>query len=192
MIYSIDEFIDKDLFNIATDYLKKGEFLKNTVGEKDFYVQESPKSFDEYVLSKLAVTEGKELENILSFFRVSTDKLDDNWRIHSDLNIKGERPDRAAVIYMSPREKEELHGTAFWEHEVYGKDLPSHITNDQYDELIRIDSENLDMWRLVSVSGYEQNRLISYPANYFHSKYPNKSWEEGRQVYVIFYKFKTN
>ena len=192
MIYSIDEFIDKDLFNIATDYLKKGEFLKNTVGEKDFYVQESPKSFDEYVLSKLAVTEGKELENILSFFRVSTDKLDDNWRIHSDLNIKGERPDRAAVIYMSPREKEELHGTAFWEHEVYGKDLPSHITNDQYDELIRIDSENLDMWRLVSVSGYEQNRLISYPANYFHSKYPNKSWEEGRQVYVIFYKFKKN
>ena len=192
MIYSIDEFIDKDLFNIATDYLKKGEFLKHTVGEKDFYVQESPKSFDEYVLSKLAVTEGKELENILSFFRVSTDKLDNNWRIHSDLNIKGERPDRAAVIYMSPREKEELHGTAFWEHEVYGKDLPSHITNDQYDELIRIDSENLDMWRLVSVSGYEQNRLISYPANYFHSKYPNKSWEEGRQVYVIFYKFKTN
>ena len=192
MIYSIDEFIDKDLFNIATDYLKKGEFLKNTVGEKDFYVQESPKSFDEYVLSKLAVTEGKELENILSFFRVSTDKLDDNWRIHSDLNIKGERPDRAAVIYMSPREKEELHGTAFWEHEVYGKDLPSHITNDQYDELIRIDSENLDMWRLVSVSGYEQNRLISYPANYFHSKYPNKSWKEGREVYVIFYKFKTN
>ena len=74
MIYSIDEFIDKDLFNIATDYLKKGEFLKNTVGEKDFYVQESPTSFDEYVLSKLAVTEGKELENILSFFRVSTDK----------------------------------------------------------------------------------------------------------------------
>tara|TARA_R110000824_G_scaffold142643_4_gene309903 strand:- start:726 stop:1304 length:579 start_codon:yes stop_codon:yes gene_type:complete len=192
MIYSIDEFIDKDLFNIATDYLKKGEFLKHTVGEKDFYVQESPTSFDEYVLSKLAVTEGKELENILSFFRVSTDKLDNNWRIHSDLNIKGERPDRAAVIYMSPREKEELHGTAFWEHEVYGKDLPSHITNDQYDELIRIDSENLDMWRLVSVSGYEQNRLISYPANYFHSKYPNKSWEEGRQVYVIFYKFKTN
>ena len=153
MIYSVDDFIDKDLFKIATDYLSKGNFLKHTVGEKDFYVQESPESFNKYVLGKLGMIEGKPLENILSFFRVSTDVLDSTWRIHSDLNIKGERPDRAAVIYMSPREE-------------------------------------LDMWRLVSVSGYDQNRLLSYPANYFHSKYPNKSWKEGRQVYVIFYKFK--
>jgi hypothetical protein len=56
--------------------------------------------------------------------------------------------------------------------------------------IIKQDSENLEMWRLVSVSGYEQNRIVSYPSNYFHSKYPNKSWKEGRQVYVIFYKYK--
>jgi len=192
MIYTHDNFIDKDLFNIACNYLKKGEFIKHTVGEKNFYVQESPSTFDEYVLNKLARTEGRPLENILSFFRVSTDKLDNTWRIHSDLNINGKRPDRAAVLYMSPREREDLHGTAFWEHAIYGKDLPSDITDKKYDELIRVDSENLDMWRLVSVSGYEQNRIISYPANYFHSKYPNKSWKEGREVYVIFYKFKKN
>ena len=91
---------------------------------------------------------------------------------------------------MSPREREELHGTAFWEHEIYGESLPSHITDEEYNRTIKEDSENLDMWRLVSVSGYEQNRIISYPSNYFHSKYPNKSWKEGREVYVIFYKFK--
>ena len=142
MIYSLDNFIDNDLFNIATKYLDDGDFIKHSVGEKDFYVQESPELFDNYVLSKLSITEGKELENILSFFRVSTDKVD------------------------------------------------THITDEVYDDMIRVDSENLDMWRLVSVSGYEQNRLISYPATYFHSKYPNKSWEAGRQVYVMFYKFK--
>ena len=57
---------------------------------------------------------------------------------------------------MSPREREDLHGTAFWEHSIYGKDLPSDITDEKYNDLIRVDSENLDMWRLVSVSGYEQ------------------------------------
>ena len=46
------------------------------------------------------------------------------------------------------------------------------------------------MWTLNSVIGYEQNRAISYPANYFHSKYPNKSWKSGREVFVMFYKFK--
>ena len=50
------------------------------------------------------------------------------------------------------------------------------------------ESENLDMWTLNSVIGYNQNRAISYPANYFHSKYPNKSWKSGREVFVMFYK----
>ena len=66
----------------------------------------------------------------------------------------------------------------------------AHITDEEYNKLIEVDSEELDMWRLVSVAGYEQNRLVSYPSNYFHSKYPNKSWKEGREVYVMFYKFK--
>ena len=190
MIYTQDNFISDDLFKIACNYLEKGEFIKHTVGEKNFYIQESPDIFDQYVLRKLAILEARPVENILSFFRVSTDVLDNNWRIHSDLKIKGQQPDRAAVLYMSSRELESLHGTAFWEHEIYGSYLPQHIDDEEYDRLIRVDSENLDMWRLVSVSGYEQNRLVSYPANYFHSKYPNKSWKEGRKVYVIFYKFK--
>jgi hypothetical protein len=190
MIYTVDDFIENNLFKITLDYLNKGKFLTQTVGEKNFYVQPSIKSFDNYVLQKLSYLEGKKLENILSFFRVSTDELDNTWRIHSDLNIQGQRPDRAIVLYMSPRELEELHGTAFWEHQIYGKELPKDVTDETYNKMIRVDSEDLDKWRLVSVSGYEQNRLISYPANYFHSKYPNKSWPEGRQIYVMFYKFK--
>ena len=61
MIYTVDDFIEKDLFNIALDYLNKGKFLTKTVGEKNFYVQPSIESFDNYVLQKLAYLEGKKL-----------------------------------------------------------------------------------------------------------------------------------
>ena len=190
MIYILDDFIPKNLFDLATSYLKKGKYQKIKAGEKNFYIQESPKSFTNFILTKLSIIEQKPLENILSFFRVSNDNLDTQWRIHSDLIINQQKPDRAAVLYMSPREREELHGTAFWEHDIYGKKLPHHVTEDEYNKMIELDSEQLEKWRLVSVVGYEQNRIISYPANYFHSKYPNMSWKEGRQVYVMFYKYK--
>ena len=146
--------------------------------------------FDKYILDRLTSYEVRDLENILSFFRVSTDELDTSWRIHSDLNIMGEKPDRALVLYLSPREREDLHGTALWEHEVHGHTIPENITNEEYDEMIKIDANNLDKWRLSTVVGYEFNRLVSYPSAYFHSKYPNKSWKEGRRVYVMFYKYK--
>ena len=107
---------------------------------------------------------------------------------HGDLNIEGEKPDRALVLYISPRKIDELHGTALWRHKKYGKSLPDTVTNEEFDRMILKESENLDNWTLDSVIGYEQNRAISYPANYFHSKYPNKSWKSGREVFVMFYK----
>mgnify|MGYP000996371201 CR=1 FL=1 len=64
MIYTVDNFIEKDLFKIATDYLDKGKFIKHTVGDKNFYIQESPDSFNEYVLRKLSQIENKPLENL--------------------------------------------------------------------------------------------------------------------------------
>jgi hypothetical protein len=116
--------------------------------------------------------------------------LDTNWRIHSDLKIDGQQPDRALVLYISPRKINELHGTALWSHEKYGKKLPENTTNEEFNRMILRESENLEVWTLNSVIGYEQNRAISYPADYFHSKYPNKSWKSGREVFVMFYKTK--
>tara|TARA_R110000822_G_C15198264_1_gene482101 strand:+ start:144 stop:719 length:576 start_codon:yes stop_codon:yes gene_type:complete len=189
MIYVIDDFIEPQLFPIIKNYLSDGPFKKQVVGGKDFYIKESPEEFNEYVTERLSKAEGRPVVNILSFFRESTDELDITWRIHSDLNIDGQKPDRAVVLYLSPREREELHGTALWEHHIYGKALPEDISNEEYDRMISVDAEDLDRWRLSSVLGYESNRLISYPSSYFHSKYPNKSWKEGRQVFVMFYKF---
>ena len=190
MIYIIDDFIEAKLFKETTKQLKTNKFTEFIAGNKSFYIQKPNSVFNNYVLNRLKHIENCDLENILSFFRVSTDKLDTTWRIHSDLNIEGQKPDRAVVIYMSPKEIKELHGTALWEHKIYGKKLPKDTTNEEYNRLITAEAENLDMWKLNSVIGYEQNRLISYPANYFHSKYPNKSWEKGRQVFVMFYKLK--
>ena len=190
MIYIIDDFINKELFKETSKQLNNNTFIKYIAGNKPFYIQKPNGFFNEYVINKLKSIENCDIENILSFFRVSTNELDTTWRIHSDLNISGQKPDRAVVIYMSPKEKKELHGTALWEHKVYGKKLPEDTTDKEYNRMITKESENLNMWRLNSVIGYEQNRLISYPANYFHSKYPNKSWEKGRQVFVMFYKLK--
>ena len=51
------------------------------------------------------------------------------------------------------------------------------------------DSNDKSKWKLKSIVGYKPNRLLSYPCNYFHSKYPNVSWKEGRNVFVMFYKY---
>ena len=190
MIYFIDDFLDKNLFEETTRRLNSSSYVEYETPGKSFWIQESNNDFNDYVLQKLQKTEGNKLENILGFFRISNDVVDTNWRIHSDLNIQGEQPDRALVLYISPKKIKELHGTALWEHKIYGKSLPDNVTSEEFDRMITKESENLDMWTLSSVLGYEENRAISYPANYFHSKYPNMSWEEGRQVLVMFYKIK--
>ena len=190
MIYFIDDFIDKQLFQEISIELNNNEYVEHKTPGKSFWIQEAHENFNNYVLQKLEEIEGNKLENILAFFRVSNNVVDTNWRIHSDLNIKGQNPDRALVLYISPSTMQELHGTALWEHKVYGKSLPKGTTNEEFDRMIVSEAENLDMWKLNSVVGYKENRVISYPANYFHSKYPNKSWKEGRQVFVMFYKIK--
>jgi hypothetical protein len=187
MIYIIDDFIDHNYFDFKLKELLNQDFAEYIVGDKTFYVQLSDSLFDKTVIDLISKKENNKINNILSFFRMSTDVLDTDWRIHSDLNIMGQRPDRAAVLYMTPRVINDLHGTAFWSHRVYGDSLPPHVTDKEFDDMIIKEANEVDQWELQSVIGYKQNRLVSYNANYFHSKYPNKSWVEGRIVYVIFY-----
>ena len=192
MIYFVDNFLDEKSFKEITNKLNSNEYFEYQTPGKSFWIQESDEDFNGCILQKLEEIEGNKLEDILGFFRISNDIIDTNWGIHSDLNIMGEKPDRALVLYISPRKTNELQGTALWEHKDYGKLLPKQTTNEEYDRMVLNESENLDAWRLDSVVGYNKNRAISYPAHYFHSKYPNKSWKGGRQVFVMFYKIKLN
>jgi len=187
MIYFADDFLSKQWYEATTEELSSNEFEDVVVGDRSFYVQTPSVAFNEIVSSKISLLEGSPIRNILSFFRVATDVLDTDWDIHSDLKINGEQPDRAVVLFMSPSKSEsELSGTAFWKHESYGYALPS-SSNEEFDRMLLEDSNDLTKWELNTVIGHRENRLISYPSSYFHSKYPNKSWEDGRVVFVMFY-----
>lgn len=188
MINVIDNFLDEDMYEVVYEYLLSNDFKEVDTGEKSFWIQPSTQELDDIVLDKIVSVEGVRRKNILSFFRIATDKVDTDWRIHADTIINGQRPDRALVLYISPSTMSGLHGTAFWNHKRFGYMLPSDVSPELYDEIIRMDSNNIDLWDLHSVVGYRENRAILYPSTYFHSKYPNMGWPQGRMVYVMFYK----
>ena len=188
MIYFIDDFLPSYILDETIKGLSSQDYEEVKTPGKSFYIQNATPSFINYVCGSLSTIEGKTVDPIIGFFRVSNNMLDTDWRIHSDGIIQGQKPDRALVLYISPRKINELHGTALWQHKTYGKSLPDNVTDIEFDRMIAQEAENLDMWTLNSVIGYEQNRAISYPASYFHSKYPNKSWKSGREVFVMFYK----
>jgi hypothetical protein len=103
--------------------------------------------------------------------------------------IENQLPDRAAVLYISPNTLSHLNGTAFWEHEKHGDTFPMTGTVEKFNDMLANDANDQSKWTLKSVIGHKENRLVSYPCNYFHSKYPNE-FEESRIIFVIFYKIK--
>jgi len=187
MIYIIDNFLSKGLLDDLNHKLI--DFKGINVGDKVFYTIPPEASFVKYMALRLTEYEDADVENVLAFFRQSTDKLDTDWRIHSDSKINGQQPDRALVLYLSNDYQKCLHGTAFWKHKTYGDTLPN-VSDNEFDKLLKEDSNDKSKWNLQSVIGYKKNRLISYPCSYFHSKYPNKSWKQGRNIFVMFYKTK--
>jgi len=188
MINIIDNFLDAYQYSKIYSQLLYNEFSKVDMGDKSFWVQYSNPEFDKIVIDRISSIEGVERSNIFSFFRVATDEVDTDWRIHSDAIIAGQRPERALVLYLSPSSMEGLHGTAFWKHKELGDSLPEDVSFEKYDEVLKNESNNIDNWELHSVAGYKINRGVMYPCNYFHSKYPNVGWKSGRMVYVMFYK----
>jgi hypothetical protein len=75
-----------------------------------------------------------------------------------------------------------------WRHNKLGYSISEDTSNEEFDRMLIKEANILDNWDLHSVIGYKTNRAIVYPSNYFHSKYPNTGWKEGRMIYVMFYK----
>ena len=186
MIYIKDNFLDKELFELLNKNLNNFKEIK-TPG-KSFWVQEPDKDFIKYVVAKLSVIENCEINNILCFFREAKQSQDNDWRIHNDTIINNQQPDRAVVLYMSDSNMDSLNGTAFWKHKNYGETY-SGKGSEEFNKLLKNDSNDISKWQLKSVIGHKENRLISYPCNYFHSKYPNE-FQNSRIVFVMFYKIK--
>lgn len=184
MIYFIDNFLSQELLDEFIE--DDSDFFEFPTGDKSFWVRIPSNEFNQYVISNIEKIENKRVKNILSFFREAKEGQDDDWRIHNDSIISGQQPDRAIVLFMESEESQELNGTAFWKHKKYG-DVYKGNSNEEYDKLLIEESENIDSWTLKSVIGYKQNRLLSYPCRYFHSKYPNE-FKQPRRVFVMFYK----
>ena len=185
MIYFIDNFISWENLNKLDVYLNN--FEEVDTGEKKFWVMDVPNNILNIFCERIKLIEGKTPKVLLSMFRISDSERDIDWRIHCDGIINNDIPKRAAIFYISQSNYDSLHGTAFWQHKKYG-DFLSDDKLENFNKILLKDANNLDVWKLKSVIGYKRNRLLSYPANYFHSKYPNKSWQSGRKILVIFYK----
>jgi len=183
MIYIIDNFLSKKTFKI----IKEGanDFKEVKVPGKSFWVKKPSVELVAHLEDKLEEIEGQEVMNIFCFFREAKEGQDEDWRIHNDTIINGHQPDRAIVLYItSPDDK--LNGTALWEHENYGETYTGK-GNEEFDKVLTEDSNDKSKWKLKSIIGYKENRLVSYPCEYFHSKYPNK-FTGQRVVLVMFYK----
>jgi hypothetical protein len=183
LIYVKDNFLPKEVYESLRDYSEG--FEKYPTPGKDFWVKDVPQDLKDYIVAKLENTEGNKIENILCFLREAKEGQDNDWRIHNDTAIMGCKPDRAIVLYIKSNEKD-LHGTAFWEHKDYGYKYKE-SSSLEFDRMLIEEANNINNWKLGSVVGYKDNRLLSYPCEYFHSKYP-KEYNNQRVVLVMFYK----
>jgi hypothetical protein len=186
MIYIKDDFLDDNLIELLSS--NKDEFQELKTPGKSFWVKNVPKPIADIIKFEIEDLEGNRIEPILYFIREAKEGQDNDWRIHNDSIIEGQQPDRACVLYISDTKQEGLHGTALWEHKKHGHKLDN-ISVEEQNRLLNEDANDLDLWDLKSVIGHKQNRLISYPCNYFHSKYPNE-FVDNRIVFVMFYKIK--
>ena len=186
MIYIKDNFLEPDLLEIILK--DKREYLEVETPGKSFWVKEPSKSLVDYMVDKISYVEHVEAENILCFFRQAKIDQDSDWRIHNDSIIEGQKPERALVLFLSQDTKDGLNGTALWSHKTHG-DTYKGSTEDDFNRLLINDSNDISKWDLKTVIGHKQNRLVSYPCEYFHSKYPNV-FEDSREVLVMFYKTK--
>jgi hypothetical protein len=184
MIYIKDDFLDDNLIELLNT--NKDEFQEVKTPGKSFWVKEVPSTIAQIIKLEIESLEGNSIEPILYFIREAKEGQDVDWRIHNDSIIEGQQPDRACVLFVSESKQEGLNGTAFWEHKRYGDRLKK-ISIEAQNKLLNEDANDLDLWDLKSIIGHKKNRLISYPCNYFHSKYPNE-FIESRVVFVMFYK----
>lgn len=189
MIYLKDDFLGEKVIKSLDKYLTDFKCVEIGDEDKKYWIKDVPDFIEAHIIDKLEKIEKTPIKPILSFFRIATDKLDTDWRIHCDAIIGDEVPTRALVLYLSESSYDDLHGTALWQHHEFGDHLPfTQYNAETFNQLLKEDANDISKWKLKTVFGHKKNRLISYPSNYFHSKYPNKSWKEGRKVFVMFYK----
>lgn len=191
---------------VADDILSSEDFLKLQKqctqeikfegverGDHVYFVAQTPEFLEEKILQTLEEIHYKKIEIAISFLRIANSKIDLNWRIHCDNgNVGGKfNPSHGAVFYIT-HDSNNLNGTAFWKHKKFGYTCPTDFDNEDIQKKLMPDKEDATKWDLSSIIGGVENRLVTYPAKYFHSKYPRvisgKNIQESRIIMALFYR----
>ena len=182
MIIIEDNFLSEEDFKNLQDYCKQ-LFRVERAGAgdqwKEFLVLDTPPA----ILEQLEL-EGHEV--IFSFIRKAHADFDTDPRIHSDGIIMNKYVDVASVLYINDKEGVPRNGTAFYDHAFFGEKLPKDVKPELYNDVLR-DSNVTGIWQQTDKVYAKPNRLLSYPANYFHGKFPAKIETGERIVLVTFY-----
>jgi hypothetical protein len=183
MIEVIDNFLDDKLFSDLQDYCKQEfQIVKVGAGDqwKEFLVIDTPDSIREQL-----ELDGHRI--VLTFIRKAHKDFDTEPRIHSDGIIYNQYVHVASVLYINDLEGVyPRNGTMFYEHKVHGEALPKDVTGEVYNEVLR-DSNHVGKFRETDRIYAKPNRLLSYPAQNFHAKFPPKIEKGERIVLVTFY-----
>lgn len=137
---------------------------------------------------------GKDVKCGYSLLRVNFDGQMPNNAVHTDSGY-----DQFAVILYLNRPEDCKGGTAFWRHKKYGW---THWPTDEQvrrtcrkankiGDQLRGDANNPDAWELVHVAEMKFNRMIAFPTNTWHSRWPwpafGKTMEDARLIWVSFF-----
>jgi len=181
MISVVDNFLPEDEFKSLQEYCDNNLFEIVSFPGKSFSVLAPPSSVYNYLN-----IDGYEV--ILSFIRNAYKGFDDDLRIHADNIIQGSKTSIATVLYVNDEDGVTPNGTAFWDHYIYGNKLSKDCTDADFDNILLNDSNNRSAWIFKDYISSRPNRMLTYDANYFHSKHPAEITEGIRKVLVTFYK----
>lgn len=130
----------------------------------------------------------------MEFFRLGVSAADLTDYIHADSSISR----WAAVWYLSEAPKGVVAGTAFWRHKGTGlTEMPTDewiVKNfssvPDFVKMIRADANDESKWEMTDLVGQKFNRLVFYPTQRFHSRFPQQAWgkdvSDGRLVWTGF------
>lgn len=112
--------------------------------------------------------------------------------IHNDLGVAG--AEWAAILYLTDPPAHDSSGTAFWRHVETG--LVAQPSADSFSpemaQQFNIDGQTMRPWQMDGYVAMRKNRLVIYPANRFHSRWPYRAFgsspADGRLIWVGFFR----
>lgn len=185
-------------------YATRAWALSREVRTEDYHGEKWPgiiSDWGTYPTHLLSEFMGFPVESCLSFFRLNTEQDTTPSRIHADDIVLGS--EWASVVYLcTPEQEINMNvGTALWKHMPTMQDgrppiqFAREVTGNPVDFYDKIDQDghNESLWQLTAMAGMKNNRIVIYPSQLFHSRYPRdvvfgNTKETGRLVWVNFFR----